>query len=165
MLFGYNRIGYDLVKPMTNIKGGFLAIDYNPQVVSELQGQNINCVYGDVDDVVLLDEVNLKKPKLFFSTIPFHETSMNIVRNVRKVNKKAIIIVVAHQIKDALGLYEEGASFVLLPHFIGGKHAAHMIKKYKTTKKFYAAEKKKQIKYLKDRIKRGHEHPVHETLG
>ena len=164
ILFGYNRIGYDLTKPMEQLKGSMLVIDYNPEVVYELQQENINCMYGDVEDVTLFDNVNLKKPKLFVSTIPDFGTNISIIANIRKVNKKAIIIVIAHQIKDALQLYEQGASFVLLPHFIGGKHAAHMIKKFRTTKKYYDVQKRKQVKELKDRLSKGHEHPKHENL-
>lgn len=162
ILFGYNRIGYDLLPKMNKIRGKSLVIDYDPDVVKRLQADGIDCIYGDADDVTLTDEISLKKPKLFVSTIPNSDSTIHLIETIRKFNKRAVIIVIAHKIADALHFYEKGASYVLLPHFIGGKHAANLIKKHKSSKTAYNKEKKKHIKYLKARMLEGHEHPQHE---
>ena len=70
VLFGYNRIGYDLLKSFRKLKRKYLVIDYNPDTIQELSKKNIKCRYGDVDDSEFIDELNLTKTKMIVSTIP-----------------------------------------------------------------------------------------------
>ena len=73
--------------------------------------------------------------------------------------KKTIIIIVSHDIEEANKLYREGASYVILPHFVGGSYVAMMIQKYKLDFSGFSRERRKHIKYLMKRIKLGHYHP------
>jgi phosphomevalonate kinase len=52
-----------------------------------------------------------------------------------------------------------------MPHFLGGNYTAKVIRKFKTNKKEYKKEKKKQIEDLKQRVIEGHEHPYIERYG
>jgi len=58
-----------------------------------------------------------------------------------------------------MDLYNEGASYVLTPHFLGGEYVAKMIRDSKTSKLEYREEKNKHIKMLKEIEKKGHDHP------
>ena len=101
----------------------------------------------------------MDKIQLAVSTIPDFETNFLLIESVRLVNKNAIIIVRAHQIEEALALYKKGATYVLTPHFLGGDYIANMIKEVKTDSASYQEEKEKHIKMLRQRIRKGHEHP------
>ncbi|MEJ2267875.1 MAG: cation:proton antiporter [Nanoarchaeota archaeon] len=158
ILFGYNRIGFSILKSLKKLKQKYLVVDFDPDIISDLSKLRIPCLYGDAFDAELLDELKLDKIKLAISTIPDFETNVLLIDSVRRVNSKAIIIVRSHDIKEALKLYEEGASYVLTPHFLGGEYIAKMIKHLRT-KREYKDEKNKHIKMLKDRIKKGHIHP------
>jgi len=75
------------------------------------------------------------------------------------VNPKAIVIVRAHTIEDALELYNKGATYVLTPHFLGGDYISKMIKELKLSEDKYSKEKQKHIKMLMERKRLGHKHP------
>ncbi len=159
ILFGYNRIGYDILQSFKMLKKKFLVIDYNPTTISELVKEKINCKYGDVDDEDFLDDLNLSKIKMAISTMPNYDTNILLIKTIRKVNPKAIIIGRAHSIDDAFNLYKKGANYVLTPHFLGGEYIAKMLKNIKTGPKNFEKEKKKHIKMLKERLQKGQEHP------
>lgn len=165
IMFGYNRIGFDVLEVIKEFRGRPLVIDYNPQTVRMLQKQGVNCMYGDADDVMLLEEVDLRSPRLFISTIPSLETTLNIIYHIRTVNKKAIIVVTAQQIQEALKFYKAGASYVLLPHFVGGNHLAEILEHHKTRRAPYERERKKHIAYLLERLAKGHELSPGECHG
>ena len=162
ILFGYNRIGYDLLKSFKKLKKKFLVIDYNPETTMELSKKGIECRYGDVDDEEFLSELNLIKTKMIISTIPEFETNLLLIEKVRQINKDAIIIVVSHNINEANKLYSIGATYVIMPHFLGGSHASMMIDKHGLNLKKFLKEKKKHIKQLKTRKDLGYEHPKAE---
>ncbi len=155
VLFGYNRIGFSILRALKKIKEKYLVVDFNPDTISDLKKFNIPCLYGDIDDPELLRELPLDKIKMAISTVPEFETNVLLIETIRLVNPKAIIIVRAHSIKEAMELYEEGATYVLTPHFLGGEYVAKMIRDSKTSRLEYKEERIKHIKMLKDIEKRG----------
>ena len=56
-------------------------------------------------------------------------------------------------------LYDAGADYVILPHFLGGEHTANLITKIRINKIDIIEERKKQIITLKERKGIGHKHP------
>jgi voltage-gated potassium channel Kch len=159
ILFGYNRIGFGILRSLKKIKRKSLVVDFNPDVIYDLKRLRIPCLYGDIDDEDLLDDLPLQDVEIAISTVPEFETNSLVIENVRRVNRKAIIIVRAHSIKDALGLYKEGADYVLTPHFLGGEYVASMLKDIKTDKEGYKKERDDHIKMLTERLGKGQEHP------
>jgi len=162
VLFGYNRIGYDLLESFKKLKKKVLVIDYNPETIIELSNKGIDCRYGDVDDDEFLRELNLVKTKMVVSTIPEFETNLLLIDRVKQMNKEAIIIVISHNIEEANSLYKKGATYVIMPHFLGGSHVSMMINKNGLNLNKFLDEKKKHIKQLKIKRRLGHEHPKAE---
>ncbi len=158
ILFGYNRIGFSILKSFKKLRQKYLVVDFDPDVVADLSKLRIPCLYGDAFDSELLAELPLDKIKLAVSTIPDFETNILLIESIRMVNPHAVIIVRAHQIKEALNLYKEGATYVLTPHFLGGEYIAKMIRTLKTRRE-YKNEKKKHIEMLTERVEKGQEHP------
>ena len=159
ILFGYNRIGFDFVNSFKKLRKKFLVVDYNPEVISNLLKEKIECEYGDVEDIEFLEQLNLKDAKMCISTIPDFETNTLLIGAIRKVNKKAVIMCVSHHIDDAYKLYSKGANYVIMPHFLGGKYASMMIDRYGFNLERFDEEKKKHINHLKKRKELGHNHP------
>ncbi len=159
ILFGYNRIGFNILRSFKKIHKSYMVVDYNPEIISSLEKYKIPSVYGDAYDLEFLNELPLKKVKLVVSTIPDFETNMILIETIRAVNKEAVIIVTAHQIKDALLFYKKKASYVLTPHFLGGAYVAKMIEHLEIDKKDYRKEKEKHIEMLIEMVKRGKRHP------
>ena len=161
ILFGYNRIGFSILNAFQKITNNFLVIDYNPDIVKELKNRNINVIYGDADDCELLEDLRINKADLIVSTIPDKETNLLIAKVAieNQEEKRPILILTARQISDAFELYKAGADYVILPHFLGGEYVADLIKRAKNNRAFYLREKDVELEILRERIKKGHEHP------
>jgi len=159
ILFGYNRIGFSLLKSITKFKRSYIVVDFDPEIVKKLNSKKINCIYGDAEDTEFLQDLGVDKAELVLSTIPSLEINLLILDKVRKTNKKSIVILTAHQISDAFKLYDAGADYVIMPHFLGGQYTAKIIERFKTKKKLYLREKTRQIESLRERLQEGHEHP------
>ncbi len=160
ILFGYNRIGFSLVESFQKMKQKFIVIDYNPDVIASLDKEGIPCQYGDAEDVELLHEIKFTGVKMIVSTIPDLQTNLLLIKETRKKNRKAVIIVISHQIEEALKLYDAGASYVMMPHFLGGHHTALMIEEYQFDLNKFLREQQKHKKHLQKRKLVGHEHPI-----
>ena len=159
VLFGYNRIGFSILRSLKKIKKNYLVIDFNPDIVAKLSKLRIPCIYGDAYDADFLEELALDKLKIAVSTIPDFETNVLLIEAIREVNPNAIIIVRAHEIGQALDLYKEGANYVLTPHFLGGEYVAKMIGDFETDEKDYKKEKEKHLKMIMEMEEKGTRHP------
>jgi Kef-type K+ transport system membrane component KefB/Trk K+ transport system NAD-binding subunit len=164
IMFGYNRIGLGILESLKKIKKKFLIIDYDPETIHKLSKEGYDCRYGDANDSELLDELNLSRAKMVISTIPLIDTNLLIINNVNEVNKKAIIAVVSHQIEDAERLYETGATYVIMPHFLGGQHFSTMLERNKLRLDKFLEEKIAHLEHINHRKKLGHKHPAHHRL-
>jgi len=163
ILFGYNRIGFDLLETFRKINKRFLVVDYNPETILKLVKERVECRYGDAGDTELLNDINFKDAKMIVSTIPDFDTNILLIQHARLINKKIITIVISHQIEEASELYKQGATYVIMPHFLGGHHASQLIQTHGLNLDKFLKEKIAHQKKLKERIKEGHEHPRHES--
>jgi hypothetical protein len=160
ILIGYNRTGYDLMESFKKIKKKFLVLDYNPDVILKLAREGIDCLYGDASDLETLNELNFEKSKMVISTIGDIDIDTLLIQKIRERNKKTIIIAVSHQIEDSIKLYDEGANYVILPHYIGGHHTATMIEEYGFNIKKFLKEKVKHVEHLNKRKTMGLDDPA-----
>ncbi|MBS3084730.1 cation:proton antiporter [Candidatus Pacearchaeota archaeon] len=138
ILFGYNRIGFSVIKSFSKITKNFLVVDYNPDVVRDLE---------------------IGKASLIVSTIPEKETNQLILKVIKRGKSKSVAILTARQIEDAIELYHSGADYVILPHFLGGEYTSKLIETAKDNKNVYEKEKVNELKILKERLKKGQKHP------
>lgn len=159
VLFGYNRIGFSILRSLKKIKKNYLVVDFNPETVANLSKLRVPCIYGDAYDSDFLEELDLDKIKIAVSTIPDFETNMLLIESIRKVNPDTIIIVRAHEINEAFEFYKKGASYVLTPHFLGGEYVAKMIGDFEIDGKDYEREKTKHLRMLKRMEEKGSRHP------
>ena len=157
ILLGYNRIGFNLLKAFEKTKKKYLVIDYNPKTVLKLSKQGINCIYGDVNDLEMLRSVHVTKAKIIISTIPDLEANLEVMDILK--DKKIIFIPTSHTISHTKKLYAAGASYVIMPHFLGGHFVAQMLVRDKFNKKKLFKEGEKQKKELDERLFEGHDHP------
>ena len=129
MLFGYGRFWSNLYKHIED-KWSVVIIDENPSVTWALQNEGKHCIYGDASDIDFLEELNVKKTKMIISSIKKFDENMVLLKTMKKHNKNMIIILVANYIQEAIKLYEQGADYVILPHYIGVDHTSLMLEEY-----------------------------------
>lgn len=159
VLFGYNRIGYDFLQVFLKLKKSYLVVDYDPEVINRLINAGIPNKYGDAGDPEFIDDINFVELKMMVSTIPDYELNASLIRKVREVNKDCVLIVVSHHINDTYMLYSLGASYVVMPHFLGAKYASALVYKNQFDLEKFTEDKEKHINNLRKRISLGHEHP------
>lgn len=160
ILFGCNRVGFDFIKTFKRLGPAFLAIDFDPDIVEELQKSSINCSYGDAEDADFLDDINVEKAKLVVSTIPDIDANTFLLSKVRSENKDSMVILLSYSINEAIRLYELGATYVVLPHFISGEFAANLAEQAGLDVNNVKDKREEHIVYLKERRRLGHSHPV-----
>lgn len=163
VLFGYNRIGYNLLKTFKKSKKKYLVVDYDPEIISNLRKRGVPCVYGDADDEDFLKELSLRESKTVISTIPDLEINIGIMRSIG--NKRTIFIPTSHSISDTRELYERGADYVIMPHFLGGHFMGHLIGREDFDKKLLRKHSDKHLKELHEREFEGHAHPNKDKHG
>jgi Kef-type K+ transport system membrane component KefB len=151
ILFGYNRIGLDILESLKKIKKKFLIIDFDPETITKLSKQGYDCRYGDANNSELLNEINFEKAKMVISTIPIFDTNLLIINKIRESNSKTIISVVSHQINEAQRLYEQGATYVIMPHFLGGKYFSTMLENNKLSTSKFLKEKITHMEHLNNK--------------
>ena len=154
ILFGYNRVGFNMLNSFNRIKRKYLVVDFNPDTISMLSRFRIPCVYGDGQDTYFLSELALDKIKILVSTIPDFQTNKVILSETRKVNKNAVVILRADDVRDAKELYRHGATYVLTPYFLGGEYVSKMIADFKVNGDLYKRERERHFKIMENVEKR-----------
>ncbi|MCA9328893.1 cation:proton antiporter, partial [Candidatus Saccharibacteria bacterium] len=108
VLFGYQRGGHEFVKVFKALKRRFVVIDYDPDIIDELEHAEIEYLYGDASDHELLEEADLSKARMIVSTITDFDVNKSLVRTLEKLNPNAVFITHADNIDEAAELYEMG---------------------------------------------------------
>lgn len=151
ILFGFDRVGGDFIKAIQKLDKPYLVADFNPKSIKRLEELNVPYVFGDADDIEFLDELNLGQIELIISTIPDFSTNKLLVRRANLANPHIISIVISHDVDEAGELYNLGATYVVMPHYLGAEFATHMIAKHGLDKKGILEEQKKHLEKLAKR--------------
>lgn len=148
LLFGFKRGGTEFVKLFKQMKKNFTIIDYDPEVTDELEKKNLPYIYGDATDPEMLDEAGIANAKLVMSIIDDHETNKFLLSAITQANPGCVIISTADSIAEAAELYEMGASYVMLPHYIGSEKISAFIKRSGLKKSEFRKFRDKHLAYL-----------------
>jgi Kef-type K+ transport system membrane component KefB len=161
ILCGHNRIGYSIARTLKKMKKGLFVVDFNPEIIKMMIAKKIPCIYGDLGDIEVIERLPVKKANLLISTVPNAQDNLLLLKLVKQKNKSLSVYVTANQIEDALLLYNAGADYVILPHFLGGEHVSLLIEDFSLNVGKIIETKLKHIQELKRRQHMGHEHPRH----
>ena len=129
ILFGYHKGGHEFLETFREMKKRYLVVDYDPEIIEHLEAQGIRHVYGDATDNELLEEVNASKAELIVSTMTDVDSNNALLAYLRRHNPDVAFICHANSYDEAADLYRRGASYVMLPHFIGSERISGFIKR------------------------------------
>ncbi len=152
LVFGCHRVGNEFLAPLQKKNLSTLVIDFDPSVIEQLQQKGVACRYGDAHDNEFLDEIGVSSSKIVISTIPDLEINLLLLQKIEKQQADTLLIASANTPEQAHRLYEAGASYVILPHFLGGNHTAMLLEEYGIAKTKFATQKKRHLKYLKQHL-------------
>lgn len=131
MLFGYGRFGKELYQTLSRTsKKKILVVDENPNIITNLQEDNIPYIYGDAWELDFLEELNINNTKMIVSTIKNYDDTLLLIKTIKKHNPQTIVILVSHNTQEAIKFYKEWADYVILPHYIGAHHASLLLENY-----------------------------------
>ena len=129
ILFGYHQGGHEFLQAFRDMKQRYLVVDYDPEVIEHLDRQGVRNAYGDATDEELLHEINARKAQLVVSTITDMTVNRSLLGYLRYHNPTAVFICHASGYDEAADLYNHGATYVMLPHFLGSERIGNFIKK------------------------------------
>jgi Kef-type K+ transport system membrane component KefB/Trk K+ transport system NAD-binding subunit len=152
IIFGYHRMGYHILKKLRALKHRVVVVDFNPDIIRRLKEQEVDCLYGDVQDDDIFEATSAKHARMVISTIPHREETIYLLQVMTKLNPDCITIVTSNYIDDALLYYKMGANYVILPHVLGGEHVADLITQYENHNlRQFMTHRAEEIKLLKAR--------------
>lgn len=151
VLFGYDRVGDYFIKALSHIKLPFIVVDYNPYAIESLHKNDVQHVYGDVEDVNFMNELKPEKAKLVISTIPDYFTTVFLLLYLQEKNFRNVVIVTASTHEEAAKYYSLKATYVLMPHHLGSHQASKMIKRFGIERNKYKDERSEHINHLKEK--------------
>jgi Kef-type K+ transport system membrane component KefB/Trk K+ transport system NAD-binding subunit len=148
VLFGYKKGGSEFIRVFPTIAKRFIVVDYDPDVIDELERKQTPYLYGDVTDLELLEEIDLSKVRLVVSLIGDHPTNVFLLRHLEQVNPHAVVICRADTAPEAAELYGLGASYVMMPAYIGSEKISAFIRRNGFNKTEFRHYREKHIQYL-----------------
>jgi len=160
ILIGYDRIGFSIAKTMKKLRKRWIVVDFNPDIIKRLIREKVNCIYGDISDIEVFERLNFGNARIVISTMPDLRDNLLLLQRCRHANPKITVFVTSNNLEDALKLYEQGADYVIMPHFLGGDHASLILEEISKNRKQVVARKLAHIEELKARQSLGHSHPL-----
>ncbi|NCS98031.1 MAG: sodium:proton exchanger [Candidatus Pacebacteria bacterium] len=145
-IFGFNRVGTTFMDTFKDLGYTVGVVDFDPNTLDRLPKKGAQYYYGDAQDVEFLGELPLSYAKFVVSSIKDLETNATLVKHLKDQHKNAIIIVFAETSEDAQTLYDVGANYVVLPHFIGADSTAKFIKRVGYSKESFEYKKEQILK-------------------
>lgn len=148
ILFGYHKGGHEFINTFQLMNKRFVVVDYDPAVIDTLEQHDVAFMYGDATDPELMEEIGVEHAKLIVSTFTDHEITRQLVSAIVKLNDTAVIICHATNQEEAIQLYEMGASYVMIPHYIGSEKVSAFLRRNGGDKAQFEQFKEKHLAYL-----------------
>lgn len=150
ILFGYKRGGSEFVKVLRKMTKHYVVVDYDPEIVELLEHKEYPFLYGDVSDAELLDEIDFKHIKLAIVNLSDFSTNKFLLQHIQQTNQQSVVVCHADTPEQAMELYSLGASYVLLPTYIGTEKITTFIQKSGFKKSEFNEFRSKHLKFLED---------------
>ncbi len=109
-----------------------LVIDFNLEVLKELQERNIKGLFGDISSMATLEHAHIATAEIILSTIPDMllkgTNNQSLVTACRALAPNTVIVATADSVEEVEVLKASGANVVLLPYTLIGAHLAGLVK-------------------------------------
>jgi Kef-type K+ transport system membrane component KefB len=121
VVLGFHRVASSLVYQAQGSSKGHdaLVVDFSPEVYRKLAAMDIPVVYGDISHLDTLEHVGIERARVVVSTVSedFLRGTDNVLllRQIRRLNPDAKVILSAETFARAREMYEAGADYVVLP--------------------------------------------------
>ncbi|HET9850078.1 MAG TPA: cation:proton antiporter [Candidatus Saccharimonadales bacterium] len=165
VLFGYQKGGHEFVHVFRQMSKKYVVIDYDPEVIEVLENRKVPHIFGDATDIELLEEAGVAKARLIVSTVTDFEVNSFLLSFLDRKNSGAVFIAQADNPRQAAALYDLGASYVILPHFIGGEKIGAFVRQSNLSKSSFKKFRDAHIRQLKRQHHLDRREAEHKKLG
>lgn len=148
VLFGYRRNSEEFLKTFKKMEKRYVIVDYDPEMIELLEKRDETYEYGDATDSEFLEELQLEKSRLIVSTISDFKTNEFLAHWLKQHNPRAVFVCTSDNATNASELYNEGASYVMMPHFVGNERLSAFIRKNGFSKSEFKNYREKHLAYL-----------------
>ncbi|TFG37203.1 MAG: sodium:proton exchanger [Desulfobacterales bacterium] len=153
VLLGFHRAGRALIDRIevtaTDLLKQIMVIDFNLEVLKELDERNIKGIFGDISSMGTLEHAHVASAEIILSTIPDMllkgTNNQLVVTTCRAVAPNAVIVATADSADQIETLKKSGADEVFLPYALIGDHLARFIEKASLRMKSHATNKSKKF--------------------
>jgi Trk K+ transport system NAD-binding subunit len=117
-------MGRTILQQIQSFKDDYLVVDHDNGVIKELIKKKISCIFGDIEDTELLQELDLEEAEIIISTLGDMENNLFLIRYLQTLprEKRPILIVTADSGRLGLELFNKGADYVILKPYLGAQH-------------------------------------------
>ncbi|MEO8604446.1 MAG: cation:proton antiporter [bacterium] len=121
VLLGFHRAASSLLHATQYGAEGrpLLVVDFSPEVYQKLRTRSVPVVYGDISHLDTLEHVGVEHAQLVISTVSDDflrgTDNMTLLRQVRRLNPAARVILCAETLDQARRIDAAGADYVVLP--------------------------------------------------
>ncbi len=147
-IFGYNRAGIYFLDTFKSLGLKTGIVDFDPTTEARVASTKIPYFYGDAQNVEFLGELPLGKMQFLVSTIKNKDVTTTLLATLKPKHPKAIFIVFAESIQEALLFYDLGANYVVLPHMLGAQATAQLVSRVGFNASSFARKRDLHLKEL-----------------
>lgn len=127
VLFGHGRTGSGVRPELEKSRMALVVVDFDPEVIDELKADGVEAVYGDMGDMEIFEQLELKRARLVVSTVPDVQDNLLLLEYLKRRSNRTKVVVAAADEIDARRLNRAGADYVLQAQKIGGDFLAHLL--------------------------------------
>ena len=127
VVIGGDILGRSIIEALS-AQDHVVVVDFDPDIVRKLEGKNVHRLFGDITDFDIQERARIAHARLVVSTIPDMDDNLLLLKMLNRENRKAKIVMMSLEPRDAKALYKAGADYVILPHLAGGRQIAKIIK-------------------------------------
>lgn len=127
VVVGGDQMGQSIMEALKDTEMEVVVVDFDPSIVKNLKDKKVHRLFGDIADLDIQERAQIDNAKMVISTIPDIDDNLLLLKELKHENRRAKIVMMALDSKDAKILYKEGADYVVLPHLAGGRQIAKII--------------------------------------
>jgi len=124
VLLGCDQIGEQILEQIIIFKENYIVVDNDNNVIKKLMDEEIHCIFGDIADDDLIDELDLEDAELIISTVPDMENNSFILQRISSLpkNKKPLVIAMSNSGREGIDMFTHGVDYVIVRPYLSAHH-------------------------------------------
>jgi CPA2 family monovalent cation:H+ antiporter-2 len=115
LICGFGRVGSAIGEALEAFHIPFGVVERDPELITELRGRGIRCVFGDAGNMMVLGHAGVTSAPLVIVALPHIRPAERAVRAMRKLAPATPVLARAHGRGEAETLQRLGATEVIQP--------------------------------------------------